>query len=81
MCTLSLRHEPLKYVSQLHVALLTILGREPDTEKALGRWALMMDQPALVKETVWVENYFSELLLILHHMLGSGVSDKGDEMK
>lgn len=81
MCTLSLRHEPLKYVSQLHVALLTIPGREPDTEKALRRCALMVDQPALVKETVWVENYVSELLLILHHVLGSGVSDKGDEMK
>ena len=51
MCTLSLRHEPLKYVSQLHVALLTIPGREPDTEKALRRCALMMDQPALAKET------------------------------
>lgn len=76
-----LRHESFKYVSQLHVALLTIPGREPDTEKALRRCALMMDQPALVKETVWVDNYVSELLLILHHGLGSGVSDKGDEMK
>lgn len=81
MCTSSLRYEHLKHVSQVHVHLLTIPGREPDIEKALGRRALMMDQSGLVKEIVCVENSMNEHFLVLYHVPGSEFSDKRDEMK